>query len=164
MDAFAQAISGTGLSRTIAQITWIIPWLQTFHIAALALVFGSVFMMSARILGLTGTSQTMTQTVRRYVPWVWIGTAFLAVTGGLLVIGEPVRSLVNVFFWTKMGLLVVVLGLTAAFQTSLRRDPAFWEDLDWRGPVRFVTLVGLAAWIGIIVMGRFIAYVDNFIY
>lgn len=164
METIALMIAGTELSRVIVQTSWLIPWLQIFHIATLALVFGAVVMISARTLGFSAGSQTVAQAAQRYTPWVWIGTIILAITGALLVIGEPVRSLVNAFFWIKMALLAGVLALTAAFQVSLRNRPEFWENLDWRGPARLITLISLVAWIGIIFMGRFIAYVDNFIY
>lgn len=164
METIALMIGSTDLSRMIVQTSWMIPWLQVFHIATLALVFGAVFMISARTLGFSAGGQSVAQSVKRYAPWVWIGTIVLAITGALLVIGEPVRSLVNAFFWIKMALLAAVLALTAAFQISLRNRPEFWENLDWRGPARFIALASLIAWIGIIFMGRFIAYVDTFIY
>jgi len=163
MQAFAESLSVTPLSFFIQQELWVIPWLQIVHIVALALVFGSVFMIDARILGLTGRSQTMTQTARRFIPWVWIGTVVLAISGSLLIIGEPVRSLLNPFFWIKMTLLAIALISTAAFQTSLNRNPAFWEeDHAWRGYIRILAVVALLVWCGIIVAGRFIAYIENF--
>lgn len=164
METIALMISGTDLSRLIVQTSWMIPWLQTFHIATLALVFGAVVMIGARTLGFSVGSQSVAQAVQRYAPWIWIGTVVLAITGALLVIGEPVRSLINPFFWIKMALLAVVLALTAALQTSVTKRPEVWDNLDWRGPVRFIALASLIAWIGIIFMGRFIAYVDTFIY
>ena len=164
MQAFAESLSVTPLSLYIQHQTWVIPWLQVIHIVALALVFSSVFMIDARVLGMTGTSQTMTATARRFVPWVWFGTAILALTGGLLIIGEPVRSLLNPFFWTKMGLLAVALVATAVFQQSLKRNSAFWEsDASRRGFIKLVAIVALLVWCLIIIAGRFIAYVQNFV-
>lgn len=163
MQAFAESISMSQLSFVIQSELWIIPWLQIIHIAAIALVFASVFMIDARILGWTGKSQTMTQTARRYAPWVWIGTVVLAVTGILLVIGEPVRSLLNPFFWSKMALLAVALIGMAWFQASLKRDPARWEDdAQGRRFIQILAVVALVVWILIIFAGRFIAYVENF--
>ena len=48
--------------------TWAIPTIQSVHILGIAMVMGSVLMISLRILGLTWTDQTLRQTTARFAP------------------------------------------------------------------------------------------------
>jgi hypothetical protein len=158
---FTQALSETGLSQFIQTTLWVIPWVQIVHILAIAVVLSSIFMIDMRILNLTGRSQTMTQTAQRFAPWIWWGLLVLLITGTILIIGEPKRSLNNVAFWIKMGLLAVAIASTIAFQLSLRGRMAFWEeDAEGRMAVRILAIGSFLVWCGIAMAGRWIAYVS----
>ncbi len=65
------AISDLPISLWIGTHFWIIPIMQTLHILALTAAFGSVLMINLHILGLTGRSRTLAQTVHRFQPWIW---------------------------------------------------------------------------------------------
>jgi hypothetical protein len=83
----------------------------------------------------------------------------MALSGAILVIGEPRRDLLNPAFQTKMLLLVCALLTTLGFQLTLRRNPALGApgaEAVW--PLRAIAVVSLALWFGIAVCGRLIAY------
>jgi hypothetical protein len=161
MQALAQWLAGTSASQGIQREDWLIPLLQSVHILAIAMVLSSVVMIDLRILGVGG-SQTMVQTARRFVPWLWTGLVFLAATGTALIIGEPKRSLPNAAFQLKMILLALAIAVTLAFQLSLRRNTKFWEE---KRPGRTVTVILAVAtfllWCAIAVAGRWIAYMAD---
>ena len=158
MQALAQWLASTPASQGIQRALWLIPLLQSVHILAIAMVLSSVAMIDLRILGV-GRAQTMVQTARRFVPWLWTGLVLLAATGVALIVGEPKRSLPNAAFQLKMILLVLAITLTLVFQLSLRRSTAFWEE---KRPVRTITVVlaisTFVLWCAIAVAGRWIAY------
>src|SRR5713226_3199506 len=104
----AQWLAGTSVSRGVQQVLWLIPLLQAIHILAIAMVLSSVAMVELRILGLA-RSQTMAQTARRFVPWIWWGLVVLAATGIVLIVGEPKRALPNPAFQLKMLLLALAV-------------------------------------------------------
>ena len=83
---------------------WVIPTIQSIHIVGIGVVVASVFIVDLRILGWAGMDQTLRQTTNRFGPWLTGGLCVLLATGGLMVIGEPVRELVTVSFWLKMFL------------------------------------------------------------
>jgi hypothetical protein len=147
------------LSMLIDQNFWVIPIIQTIHILAIAVTFGSVVMINLRIVQMAGRSRTMTQTVERYLPWVWWGLLVLLVTGIGMTIGEPVRELTNPCFWMKMVLIVVAAAVSLWFQDSVRRNVARWEQTpDGRLAVRVGAGAVVALWCVIMVLGRWIAY------
>jgi hypothetical protein len=160
---FSIWLAGTPMSVWIQSNFWAIPTLQTIHILAIAAVFGSVFMINLRILELAGRARTMTWTAQRFLPWVWWGVLVLAVTGVLLIIGEPQRELLNPAYWIKMGLVVVALIVSLWFQATVRRNIAFWETSHGkRVAIRICAVAVIALWTAIIVLGRWIAYAPVF--
>jgi hypothetical protein len=161
MQALAQWLAGTPASQGIQREEWLIPLLQSVHIVAIAMVLSSVVMVDLRILGV-GRSQTMVQTARRFVPWLWTGLVILAATGAALIIGEPKRSLPNAAFQLKMVLLALAIAVTVAFQLSLRRNIRFWEEK--RAGRTFTAILAVATfvlWCAIAIAGRWIAYVAD---
>lgn len=135
-----------------------IPILQTLHILAIAAAFGSVMMINLRILGLSGEGQPLEQATSRYVPWIWASLAVLIVTGLALVIGEPVRELINPVFWVKMGLVVGLILLSLWFQSAVRRQMLVASGPEAALSVRTAAIAIIVMWCVVIFAGRWIAY------
>lgn len=159
MNQFAEWLSQTSLSQAIQIHEWVIPTIQSIHIAAIGVVMGSVFMIDLRILGWAGRDQTVSQTVARFGPWLWWGLALLLVTGAGMIVGEPARELLALSFWLKMGLLLIATGVALIFHRSVKRRALQWEiSLTDRGSIRALAVVTLLVWVGVVVLGRLIAY------
>ena len=160
MQHFAEWLSTTFLSVFIQNHNgWIIPAIQSIHIAGIGMVVGSVFMIDLRILGWAGMDQTLRQTASRFGPWLTASLWLLLATGLLMVIGEPVRELVTFSFWLKMFLVAVGTVVAAIFQITLRKHEQQWEDtLVKRRSIQFLAVLTFLIWACIIVLGRLIAY------
>jgi hypothetical protein len=157
---FAEWLSTTLLSVFIQNHnSWAIPAIQSIHIVGIAIVMGSVFMISLRVLGWVGMDQTLRQTTNRFGPWLTGSLWLMLVTGVLMVIGEPVRELVTFSFWLKMSLVALGTVIAAIFQNSLRKREHEWEkNLVHRGGIKCLALLAFFVWACIIVLGRLIAY------
>ncbi|PJR09917.1 DUF6644 family protein [Sinorhizobium meliloti] len=161
MLTFAEWIAQTAISQWLqVQGWWFVPALQSIHILAIAVVLSSLLMLNTRLLGLSGSGLTVPQVAQRYLPWLWWGLPILAVTGTLLIVAEPVRSLWNIAFWIKMALLLVALVLTLRFQGYAKIDPAFWENAANKTRIRGYAVLSLIVWVGIVFGGRWIGYVN----
>jgi len=153
------AIQKTWLTALIDKHFWVLPIIQTIHILAIAAVFVSVLMINLRILELAGRSRTMTETARRYLPWVWWGLLVLLISGVGIVFSDPVREFTNPIFWTKMVLVVVAALVSLWFQGSVRRKVARWEaSQGGRFAIRAGAVAVIALWCLIMLAGRWIAY------
>lgn len=159
IPAFCDWLSNTSLSMLIQNVSWIIPSVQTVHILAIATVMASIVMVDFRLLGVTGRGQTVPQMAHRFLPWVWCSVVVLLLTGLILIIGEPPRTLMNPMFYTKMSLLACALILTWVVQRSAMRRERFWETR--RGLSWATAIASLALWVGILTAGRWIAYVAH---
>ncbi len=152
-------LAATPLSDTIRSAGWIIPALQTIHILAVAVVFSSAIMVNLRIWRLLQRDVPLADVAKRFLPVIWPVLIILLITGGLLIVGEPRRSLLNSTFYMKMVLLSVAVLMTVGVQWSLASAPQFWDQrLGARIAVRFVATLSILIWCGIIFAGRWIAY------
>lgn len=160
MRAFALWLSATPLSVFLQEHNaWTIPAIQSIHIVGIALVMGSVLMLNLRILGLAWADQTLRQTTDRFVPWLTGSLWLLLATGGLMVVGEPVRELVTLSFWLKMALVAAGTLMAVSFQRSLRRHERHWEETRvHEASSKALAVLTLLVWAAIIVLGRLIAY------
>lgn len=159
LKALSTWLAATALSHTIQTVGWIIPALQTIHILAVAVVFSSAVLVDLRIWRLLQRDVALPDVGRRFLPTIWPVLVILLITGGLLIIGEPRRSLLNTTFYLKMALLALAVVLTAALQWSLAAAPDFWEKgLARRLAGRFAATVSILVWCGILFAGRWIAY------
>jgi hypothetical protein len=156
---FCKWLAATPVSHTIQTTGWIIPTLQTIHILGVAVIFSSAILVDLRIWRLLQRDVPLPDVARRFLPAIWPVLLILLITGSLLVIGEPRRSLLNVTFYLKMTLLVLAVTLTAALQWSLSSAPKFWEkDRGRRMAGQLVATVSILVWCSILFAGRWIAY------
>jgi len=159
LSAFSKWLAATSLSHTIQTTAWIIPSLQTIHILSVATVFSAAILVDLRIWRLLERDEPLPDVARRFLPTIWPVLLILLVTGSLLIIGEPRRSLLNSTFYLKMALLAVAIMLTAGLQRSISSSPDSWDkDRRRRLAARFAATASIAVWCGILFAGRWIAY------
>lgn len=159
---FSHWLGTTSLSDVIQNVTWIIPLVQTIHILSISIVLSSVGMLDLRLMGLAGKRVTISGMAERFLPWIWSALAILAVSGIILIVGEPDRSLPNPAFQLKMLLLLTVIVVTLVFQQTVRRNAGFWDlSPAHRRSAKVTATISLALWLAIAVCGRLIAYVGQ---
>jgi uncharacterized membrane protein len=163
LSEFSKWLATTSLSHMILTVKWIIPTLQTIHILCVAVVFSSAVLVNLRIFRLFERDEPLREITRRFLPWIWPALVILLVTGSLLIIGEPRRSLVNSTFYIKMALLLAAILLTAGLQRAIVAAPAasetpFEESRGRRMAGTALATASILVWCGILFAGRWIAY------
>ena len=157
----ALSISDSSLSLWIVTRFWMIPIIQVIHILAIAASFASVLMMALRVYGVAGHA-TLDETSRRYTRVLWWALALLVISGLGLIIGEPVRELINPIFWIKMVLVIVGVIVALSFARSMRghvRRDGFVQGGEVVGGGTKATAAFLVIlWCLIMAGGRWIAY------
>ena len=159
LSEFSKWLAATSLSHIIQTTKWVIPALQTIHILSVAVVFSSAVLVDLRLWRLLNRDVPLPEVARRFLPTIWPVLLVLLITGGLLIIGEPKRSLLNSAFYLKMALLAVAIVLTAWLQWSLSSSPNFWDkDRGRRMAGQLAATLSILVWCGILFAGRWIAY------
>jgi hypothetical protein len=147
----------TALSHTIQAVSWVVPLLQSIHILTIGIVFVSSLMIALRVLGRMRADEPFAAVWSRFAPWMWGGVVVMAITGILLVIGEPEREFGALSFWIKMTLVVIGITATALLGRSLR-PAALVADAEFSSAAKAGAIALMVLWVAIIFLGRAIAY------
>jgi hypothetical protein len=147
----AQNIEASALGQTIRESTWLFPAIESTHLLALALLGGSILIMSLSILG-WGLKTPLAEIYNSAHRYLNSAVVALLVTGVLLGISEPVKLYGRQAFWVKMISLSVALLVTYfAFNPLIRRGAS---GMALRG----VTVLTIASWLMVAMAGRWIGF------
>jgi uncharacterized membrane protein SirB2 len=157
LASFARSIADSGAHDIavdwLRNVPGLPPIVQTLHLLSIAVVLGSIVMINLRVLGLATPSQDPAEMARRLAPWTWGALPVLFCSGLLFVLARPQRYFTNPMFGLKFAMLLPALALTAVLLFMLRR-----ERND--GVTRVIAGFSLLCWVGVVLAGRWIAYVD----
>ncbi len=138
---------------------WLFPVIAAIHLLGLAVIGGAVLVVDLRLVGVTMLGVPASEVMARLLPWTVTGFAVMVVSGSLLFYAAPLDKYENLFFRTKMGLLVLAGVNVWVFYKTVYRRVVEW-DLDPAPPgrARVAGGVGLVLWAAIITAGRMIPY------
>lgn len=159
MLSFCQWLHQTPLSTAIRESIWVYPILNVLHCAGILLVAGTIVVVDLRLLGLGLRRLPVSSVVGQVVPWTLYGFGFMALTGSLLALSEPVRLYKSEFFPWKLAFLALA-GLNALFfHLGVYRGVSAW-DLKTATPARarLAGIVSIVCWICVIAAGRAVGY------
>jgi hypothetical protein len=127
------------------------PTLETLHIIAIALVFGTLWIVDLRLLRVIRAIDTHLL-AKTLLPWALAGFA-LAVLTGLTMFATRVGEFIsNPAFIIKMGLLMAAGTNAAVLHARGALD-------DGNTITRAQAALSIVIWIAVICCGRWIAYV-----
>ncbi|HVG83888.1 MAG TPA: DUF6644 family protein [Vicinamibacterales bacterium] len=154
-----QKLAETEWSVALHESLWVWPLLESSHVLTLALFAGSTMLFDLRLTGWALSSVPASTVLARLLPWTRLGFAIMLATGLLLFYATPVRNYQNIFFRTKMALMLLA-GLNVwLFHRGIYRRVHEWGDAAL--PPRAARLAGYASlvfWAGVIISGRLVAY------
>jgi len=151
-----------GDTPPIELTSWLFPIIETCHVASIALVFGSIFMVDVRLLGLAGRDSAVTQLSREILPYTWTAFGFAALTGLLLFISKASTYFYNLQFELKFLFMFLAGVNMLIFHRGVYRHVLDW-DRAARPPTgaRLAGALSIALWICVIFMGRWIGFTSN---
>lgn len=139
------------LAEFVRTSPWAYPSLEVVHLVGLGLVFGTLWLVELRLLGV-GRRLDVGALAATALPWNLAGFALSVVSGLLLFASRAGELIANRAFLIKMG-LIALAGVNAALLHT--RGP-----LDPHRPgTRLQAAASLLLWVGVIACGRLIAYV-----
>ena len=154
----ARSIANTGAHDVavdwLRNVPGLPPIVQTVHLLSIAVMLGSIVLMSLRALGWTATSQEPREMAARLAPWTWSALPLLLLSGGIFVLARPQRYFTNPVFGLKFAFLLPALALAALLYGKLKQGAATGTS------IRVLAGLNLLAWTAVILAGRWIAYAD----
>ena len=162
-DTVANALAESSLSEFAVYLLGNIPGLppiaQTFHIAGICVVVGSIVLINLKFLGIAAPGQNLSEMIERLMPWMWWALLVNAVSGLLFVVARPIRYFYNPVFGYKFTFLVPAVILAFLVYRLSKRESTFWENSPTRRTAgRVIATISLTLWVGVILAGRWIAY------
>ena len=143
--------------HALSNVPGLPPILQTVHLLCIAVVMGSIVLLSLRVVGIAVPSQEPNEMASRLAPWFWSALPLLFLSGFVFVLARPQRYFANPVFGYKFAMLAVSIVLTVLL---LRRVGAADPSAKVRVVSRMLAVCTLLLWIGVVLAGRWIAYAD----
>jgi len=141
---------------------WPFPIIETIHLLGLGLSVGTIMWVDLRLLGLVTKKQKVSDIVDQLEPVAIIGFIVMFLSGLLLFLAEPLKCYNTVAFQLKVVMLLLTGVNVWYFHAKLYPGVAAWDDgAGVPIPAKMVGLVSMVLWFGIIVAGRWTAYMEG---
>ena len=152
---YFQAIESGPIGEAIRNSTWLFPFVEAFHLLALAVIGGAVLLVDFRLLGLGLKRQPVAELARDAQPWL-IGSLIFTIGSGVpLFMSEAIKCYYSFAFWTKMS----ALALAIIFTFTVRRRVTLADEARF-GPrvLRAVGVISILLWSTVGWGGRWIGF------
>jgi hypothetical protein len=163
LTAFADTLQQSGISEWMRGSLKALPIIEAIHVMAVAVVFGTIFIVDLRLLGYRDMARPFSRVFGETLRWTWIGFGLAVVTGSLLFLPNARTYVANTAFALKMlGLLGAGINM-AVFELTTRRTVASW-DSNAQVPLaaRIVGATSILIWTWVIVCGRWIGFTKGY--
>jgi hypothetical protein len=162
LPLFLQTIEDTGFSTWLreSESPFAFYFILLFHTFGLALLVGANTVVDLRLLGFARGIPLAP--LRRLFGIMWTGFAINAVTGILLVMAYPTKSLTNIDFYIKLTLIGFAVWVMQRLKSRVFGEAGLSDDAMM---ARGVTLArwSLFLWFGAITAGRLLAYTYKYL-
>jgi len=158
-----QQLEASAVGDYVATDPLAFPMIESAHVIALVAVFGSILIMDLRMLGLASTASPISRISRETVRLTWIAFVVAAITGTLLFISKASSYMINPYFLTKMGLIVLAGINMAYFHLVTQRNMDKWDSAaDIPLSVKLAGALSLTFWLMVVFFGRAIGFTLSF--
>ena len=152
-----RAIEATGLSVWIRESDSVFSFwcILSVHAIGMGVLVGASVLIGLRILGLA--PDLPLAPLQRFYRFIWAGFWIQVVSGILLLIAYPTKSLTNPLFYIKLTLI----GLAVASMQMLRNRVFADSNLSEAAMMakgRVIAVWSLIFWVAAITAGRLLAY------
>jgi len=163
MTPFLEWLESTWLSTTLRDSpnVFLYPTILAFHTLGLAFFVGISSAIALRILGVA--PEVPLAPFRKLYPVMWIGFAFNAVSGLLLLVIEPTKFLTMFDFYVKLVAIAGAVYCNRVLYLRRFRTPAAVDPNPLPRADRILAAVILVLWAVSITAGRLTAYDDAFV-
>ena len=155
---FLVALEASQVGALIRQSTWIYPTANVGHVMAIVIFAGAIAVMDLRLMGAFAGSDPA-RVVRGARRAAILALIAVLASGAVLFTAEASHVALNGIFQLKMGL--IAFGLLHALFVGNRAVSQLDElgpDAPMPGLARFAGALSMLTWLGVVGLGRYIAY------
>lgn len=161
MHDVIQWMISSSLNHFINSYSWIWPALESLHFIGLCMLVGSLLVVDLKIIGFN--KGTFFGSIKNFIFVTLIGFTINLITGIAFLFGDPNRYFFNPSFQLKM--LLIFLAIVNALYLSFRMHKIklvgqMYQSTSTPIDIKIVAGFSLILWACVIVLGRFIPYVE----
>lgn len=158
-----ESIQASGVAEWMRSSLKAMPIVEATHVLAVALVFGSIFIVDLRLLGIPGTRRAFTKVAHELLRLTWAGFAIAVVTGALMFAPNAATYYGNTAFrWKLVALFAAGINM-AIFELLTVRSVAAWDrDRPTPAAARVAGVLSIVLWLSVILLGRWIGFTKGY--
>jgi hypothetical protein len=152
---YFHALENGSIGSAIRDSVWLFPFIEAFHLLALAVIGGAVLLVDFRLLGLGLKRQPVAMLAKDAQPFL-VGSLLVMIASGVpLFLSEAIKCYYSFAFWTKM----TALALAILFTFTIRRRVTLADETRV-GPMwsRVVAMTSITLWSLVGWGGRWIGF------
>ncbi len=158
-DATLQQIYDLPISEAIRQNVNAFPLIESFHVLAIAIVFGTIFIVDLRLLGVAAHRPGARLLMRELLPYTWLAFVVAAITGVLMFLSNAVAYAHNTQFLAKLVVIAIAGVNMAIFHSTAFRRIVEWDELlPPPTAARVSGAISFILWVAVIFLGRWIGF------
>jgi len=147
------------LAQTVRENELLFPWIETFHVLAITLVFGSIALVDLRLIGIRALNRPISKITQELLPITWVAFLLATVTGTILFVSNALSYSQNFYFVSKIIFLTLAGINMLCFQLVIGRNLEAWNHLQTLPySARVAGAISLILWASIIFCGRLIGF------
>ena len=135
-------------------------FILVFHTIGMALIVGANVVLDLRLLGALPDVPLLP--LERLFPIMWTGFFLNAISGTLLVIGYPTKSLTNPVFYFKLLFILIALITMQKLKTRVFGDRTL-SEIAMAANGKTLAKWSLFWWVAAITAGRLLAYTYRYL-
>jgi hypothetical protein len=163
LHSFSVSVHDLAIAEWIRNTVRATPILESAHVVAICIVFGTLLVVDLRLLGLPNTRRSFTRISNELLPITWWAFAAAVVTGALLFTLNSLSYYANTAFRLKMVLLLLAGVNMFVFHRYTMPSVAAWDrDAAPSGAARVSGAISLVLWIAVIFLGRWIGFTKGY--
>jgi hypothetical protein len=157
MASIGRFIQDLSVFTAVRESSYVYPIVLSTHLACIATFGGLILITDLRLLGWTLIEIPIDDMIRGLRPWKQLGFSIMVTCGILLGASKAEDYLTNPYFLIKMALLIAV-GVHGLYFRTVYRSGAMPISPS---TARAAGALSLILWIGVVSVGRWIAYYDR---
>jgi hypothetical protein len=156
-------IESSGVGEWFRTSLKALPVVESMHVMAAALVFGTILIVDLRLIGFPDTRRSIQRIEHELLRWTWGGFVLAVITGCLLFTANAGTYYGNTAFRWKMVALLAAGVNMAIFQFMTMRTIASWDKgVTPPTAARTAGVLSILIWTTVIFVARWIGFTKGY--
>ena len=155
VPSFLKAVT---LQAMVTDHVWVWPGLEALHFIGLAVLFGVIVVVNARLLG--AIRQVPFAALHRLIPWGVLALGVNVITGMLFLIATPEQYADNISFHWKMGLFMLA-GVNLLYLTKAEGPFRIGANDAVPISIKAMAVSSVLLWAGVMYFGRMLPFIGG---